>query len=200
MAIMLTASVFAVARIGRFSNGNAGITPTAIVYKYVEIMKTYDLYRVICDSDPCCEQGKCLGTVDAMTCLSLCGLMFSKDNTEYWVELYDEATDTWVQVGSCVDGICDPVCVCKQSEYGRVRYVLRIKTRHPDIAQTREPSLLDSATLCLAASVDNLVGSDYEQEYFVDKVFDEDGNQEIILPYPADGDVGENVILCPLCP
>jgi hypothetical protein len=120
MAIMLTTSVFAANTRLR----DRLIRPDAIVFEYIEIMKTYDLYRVICDTDQCCQQGKCLGTVDATTCLSLCGLQFDKPNTEYWVEYRIPGADPeWVQVGYCTGqcevDFCDPVCVCKDSEYGR---------------------------------------------------------------------------------
>jgi hypothetical protein len=182
MAIILTASVFAVAQ-------NCGRVEPEAILGAVTIMKTYDFYRVICGSGSCCEQGKYLGTVDALTCLSLC-LQFDKWNTEYWV--YDVATGDLV--GSYVAGVCVPVCICRPSTYGRVSYTLCVKTRHPDLDGAREPSLLTAATLCLAAVMDNYVGSDYEQVYYPE------GTDIVILPEPSMPEIGQNIILCQLCP
>jgi hypothetical protein len=182
MAIMLTVSVFAVAR--------RTLRPDA-TFGVVRIMKTFDLYRVICDSDICCEQGKCLGTVDADTCLNLCALQFDTANTEYWV--YTDSAMTNL-VGWCINGgICEPVCVCQPSVDGRVRYTFYVRTKNPGAA----PSLLTSATLCLAA-VSNVgqtmyVGSDYEQPHY------DPGTTDVILPDPGSPDSGQNVILCPMC-
>jgi hypothetical protein len=185
MTITLTASVFAVIR----RNGNRReIRPNAID-RDITIVKTYDFYRVICDSAPCCEQGTYLGTVDAKTCLSLCGFQFDKDNTEYWV--YDESG---VEVGSRFDGVCVPVCICRPSTDGRITYSLRIKTRHPDLNQSEEPSLLTSVTLCLAATTDDYVGSDCEQIQYLE------GTDIVVLPDPSMPEIGHNVILCQLYP
>jgi hypothetical protein len=183
MAMLMALSVFAIAR------SNDRIRPDA-VYSWITISKTYDLYKVICVSDACCYQGKCLGTVDAMTCLSICGLMFDQPNTEYRV--YDEDGN---EIGSCVDSTgCIPVCICRDSEYGRVRYTVRVHTKNPGVV----PSLLTSVTLNLAAMTEHggvtLVGSEYEQEYYPD------GTTSVILPDPSMPDVGQNVILAQICP
>jgi hypothetical protein len=178
MAIMLTVSVFAVARNRARPDATFGV---------VRIMKTFDLYRVVCDTDICCEQGKCLGTVDANTCLSLCALQFDTANTEYWV--YTDSAMTNL-VGYCINGgICEPVCVCQPSVDGRVRYTFYVKTKNPGAA----PSLLTSATLCLAAVAGPYVGSDYEQPHY------DPPTSDVILPDPGSPDSGQNVILCPMC-
>jgi hypothetical protein len=176
----MAVSVFAIARQSRID----------AVYSYIDIMKTYDLYKVICTSDACCYQGKCLGTVDGETSLSVCGLTFDQENTEYWV--YDEAG---VEVGSCVDSTgCDPVCITRGSVDGRVNFKLRVKAKNPG----KVKSLLTGITLCLAVTADHegryLVGSDYEQEPF------DPGTDNVILPDPAMPESGQNVILCPVCP
>jgi hypothetical protein len=183
MAIMLTASVFAVA-----SND----VRTDAIFGVVRIMKTYDLYQVVCDSDICCQKGKCLGTVDGDTCLSLCALLFDQPNTEYWV--YTDSAMTNL-VGYCINGdVCVPVCVCQPSVDGRVRYTLYVKTKHPGPPLNPPvPSLLTSATLCLAAVAGDHVGSDYEQPHFAE------GASDVILPNPDSPDSGQNVILCPMC-
>jgi hypothetical protein len=191
MAIMLTASVSAVA-----SNNND--TAVDATFGVVRIMKTFDLYRVVCDTDICCEQGKCMGTVDADTCLSLCALQFDTPNTEYWV--YTDSAMTNL-VGYCINGgICEPVCVCQTSEDGRVRYTFYIKTKNPGPA----PSLLTSATLCLAAEANvngvTYVGSDYEQPHIDEPGTEATGVTKLILPDPDYPDSGQNVILCPMCP
>ena len=181
LAIIMAVSVFAIAR-PRKSDAIIG---------FIDITKTYDLYGVICPSDPCCEQGKCLGTMDAYTCLNVCGLTFDVDNTEYWV--YD--LDTGAIVGSCVNGICTPVCICKNSVDGRVRYMLRVKTKHPGI-DTQAEAGLTGVTICLAASVDNYVASDYDQQHLEDAPV----TDSLILPMQDSPDSGANVILCQLCP
>jgi hypothetical protein len=178
MAIMLTASVSAVANNAPTVDATFGV---------VRIMKTFDLYRVVCDTDICCEQGKCMGTVDADTCLSLCTLLFDTPNTEYWV--YTDSAMTNL-VGYCINGVpCAPVCVCQPSVDGRVRYTLYVKTKNPGAA----PSLLTSATLCLAAVAGNYVGSDYEQPHY------DPGVSDVVLPNPDSPDSGQNIILCRMC-
>jgi hypothetical protein len=183
MAIMLTASVFAIA-----GNRDGKIRPEGVTYEWIHIKKTFDLYKVICTDDVCCLQGKCLGTTDAVTCLSVCGLTFDQTWTDYWV--YNE--DTGDLVGSCVGGVCVPVSISKPSEFGQVTYRLRIRTKHPDMPPpgTGAPSLLTGVTLCLAAATDNLVGSDYEQIHCAP-------TDLLELPGPGTA-IGENIVLCPL--
>jgi hypothetical protein len=181
MAMLMALSVFAIAQNNRKARADA-------VYSWITISKTYDLYKVICTSDACCYQGKCLGSVDGLTCLSVCGLMFDQLNTEYWV--YDEAGN---EIGSCVDSTgCIPVCICRDSEFGRVNYTLRVRTKNPGTI----PSLLTSVTLNLAVEALHgevrLVGSEYEQEYY-------EGTDSVILPDPSMPEVGQNVILAEIC-
>jgi hypothetical protein len=177
----MAVSVFAMAR-------RPGRLPDAFI-THMNVTKTYDLYGVICPSDPCCEQGKCLGTMDALTCLNVCGLTFDVPNTEYWV--YDR--DTGAEVGSCVNGVCVPVCICKPSADGRVRYQLRIKTKNPDA-----PASLTGITICLAAQDGPYVASNYDQRHLED---DPVGDEEhLILPDQDNIESGENVILCQMCP
>ena len=181
LAIIMAVSVFAIARPRR--------VPDAII-GYIDITKTYDLYGVICPSDPCCEQGKCLGTMDALTCLNVCGLTFDVTNTEYWV--YDR--DTGALVGECVNGVCVPVCICKETHDGRVRYQLRIKTKHPG-TETQVEAGLTGITICLAAQNGPYVASNYDQQHLDPPVDD-----HLILPDQGNIDSGENVILCQMCP
>jgi hypothetical protein len=91
--------------------------------------------------------------------------------------------------------VCVPICICKASEFGQVTYRLKIRTKHPDMPATGLPSFLTDVTLCLAATVDNLVGSDYEQLHNIAPPADPNDPQVITLPPVG----GENVILCPLC-
>jgi hypothetical protein len=181
----MAVSVFAIARPKRGEEIDA-------VYSYINIMKTYDLYKVICTSDACCYQGKCLGTVDGNTSLSICGLTFDQENTEYWV--YDEAGN---EVGSCVDSTgCIPTCVNRDTVDGRVNFKLQVKAKNPG----KVKSLLTGVTLCLAVEAPHgdpvvyYVGSDYEQEHY------DPPTDNVILPDPAMPESGQNVILCPVCP
>ena len=180
LAILMAFSVFAMARRDKR-------VPDAFI-THMDVTKTYDLYGVICPSDPCCDQGKCLGTMDAVTCLNVCGLTFNVDGTEYWV--YDR--DTGAEIGSCVNGVCVPVCICKTSVDGRVRYQLRIKTKNPNA-----PASLDGITICLAAQDGNYVASNYDQHHLDPPIGD---GGHLILPDPANIGSGENVILCQMCP
>lgn len=180
LAIIMAVSVFAIARPLR--------RPDAIIGS-IDVTKTYDLYGVICPSDPCCGQGKCLGTMDALTCLNVCGLTFDVTNTEYWV--YNR--DNGAEVGSCVNGVCVPVCICKDSIDGRVRYQLRIKTKHPG-TDTQLEANLTGITICLAAQNGNYVASNYDQQHLDPPV-----NEHLILPDQSNIESGENVILCQMC-
>jgi hypothetical protein len=194
----MAVSVFAVAR-----RNDRGISPDAI-FSTILITKTYDLYGVICPSDPCCDQGKCLGTMDANTCLNVCGLTFDHDNTEYWV--YDEAD---VLVGSCVNGVCVPVKIPRVSVDGRVRFELRVRAKHPGPPINTDilPARLNGVTLSLAATSGNHVGSEYEQEHIdaQDIVIDTDpdsptyDHQMLVLPDPNNLDSGANIILAEMC-
>jgi hypothetical protein len=193
----MAVSVFAIAR-------NRRVQPDAI-FSDIYITKTYDLYAVICPSDPCCEQGKCLGTMDADTCLNLCGLKFDMDNTEYWV--YDISVDPPVLEGSCVNGVCVPVQIPKTSADGRVRFELHVRAKQPGPPiGPPVPAWLSGATLSLAATTATHVGSEYEQIYITDPVIivDPDFNdgkpyQEVILPDPNNIDSGANIILAEMC-
>jgi hypothetical protein len=186
LAIIMAVSVFAIARPKR-----GGVIDA--IYSEITIMKTFDLYGVICVSEVCCEQGKCLGTIDADTHLSVCGLQFDQENTEYWVYITDDEGNR-IEVGSCVNGICSPVCVSQPSEDGRVTYELIVKAKNPG----KTKSLLTSVTLCLAATATSgeryYVGSDYEQPHY------DPGTDAVILPDPDFPESGQNIILCPVCP
>jgi hypothetical protein len=138
--------------------------------------------------------------MDANTCLNLCGLKFDMVNTEYWV--YDISVDPPVLVGSCVNGVCDPVAIPQASADGRVRYQLKVKAKHPGPPFNPPlPARLTDATLCLAAVSGNYVGSEYEQIYITDPVIDEETDEQIvILPDAGNIDSGANVILVEMCP
>jgi hypothetical protein len=156
------------------------------VENWITITKTYDIYGVICTSGPCAQEGKCLGSMEARTCLTLCALKFDQPNTEYWV--HDE---TGAVIGYSVNGVTKVACICRSTDgQARVRYTLRVKAKNPG----KVKSLLTNATLCLAVTAPNgYVGSDYEQ-------YDDVATDLVILPDPALPDSGQNVILCKLCP
>jgi hypothetical protein len=156
------------------------------VENWITITKTYDIYGVICTSGPCLQEGKCLGSMEARTCLTLCALKFDQPNTEYWV--HDEQGNV---IGYSVNGVTQIACICRATDgQARVRYTLRVKAKNPG----KVKSLLTNATLCLAVTAPNgYVGSDYEQ-------YDDVATDLVILPDPALPDSGQNVILCQLCP
>jgi hypothetical protein len=198
LAIALT--IVALLALGSVAIARKGISPKG-VFSYIEITKTYDIYGVECTSGPCQEEGKCLGTMDAGTVLTICGLQFDIANTEYKIyEWCDEDEDAdWV-VENCPE--ITQGCLDQDTDYGRVRYHLLIHAKNPG----RTPSKLVNATLCLGAiSVDGSatddpciathVGSDYEQ---VADVYGGEALTEVILPEPTNKDVGQNVILCPI--
>jgi hypothetical protein len=174
-------------------------------------MKTYDTYKVQCTRAECREEGKCLGTIDACTTLTLCGLQFDVDGSEYWVYEWPEDIDDpkkaldYIRdnnippLGWSVDsGEYKKASLSKYTEYGRVRYHLLVYVKN----DTRTPSTLDNATLCLGVQGqynDGIyVGADYEQ---VADVYGPDaGLIEVVMPVPENEDIGQNVILCPWIP
>jgi hypothetical protein len=207
MVVLLALGTMAIARRGQIEG----------TFNIISIMKTYDTYKVQCTRAECREEGKCLGTIDACTTLTLCGLQFDVDGSEYWVyewpidpktgedfEDPDDALDyirdnNIPPLGWSVDsGYYQKASLSKYTEYGRVRYHLLVYVKN----DTRTPSTLDNATLCLGV-VGNYddgtyVGADYEQ---VADVYGPDaGLIEVVLPVPENEDIGQNVILCPWIP
>jgi hypothetical protein len=175
MVALLALGSIAIARRGIIAEGTFNI---------ISIMKTYDLYKVQCTRAECREEGKCLGTIDACTTLTLCGIQFSVDNSEYWVYEWPEGIDDpqdaleYIQanniapIGWSVDSTgYQKASLTKDTSYGRVRYHLLVYVKN----DTRTPSTLNDATLCLGAQGyynDGMyVGADYEQ---VDDVYGPD--------------------------
>jgi hypothetical protein len=202
--LAIALSMVAVLAIGSIAVARKQIGADAI-FSNISITKTYDIYGVLCTSGPCQEEGKCLGTMDACTCLTLCGLQFDVANTEYWVYNWPEGIDDPADVradsanllGWSVNGERVVSCICQATDYGRVKYHLLVYAKN----NGRTPSQLINATLCLAAETTTndryYVGADYEQ---VADVYGGEALLEVILPEPTNEDVGENVILCPMCP
>jgi hypothetical protein len=197
--------------LGSIAIARRGVVDPEGTFNIISIMKTYDTYKVQCTRTECREEGKCLGTIDACTTLTLCGIQFSVDNSEYWVYEWPEGIDDpkaalkHIQdndidpIGWAVDsGPYQTASLSKDTDYGRVRYHLLVYVKN----DTRTPSTLDNATLCLEAQGDYndgmYVGADYEQ---VADVYGPDaGLVEVVLPVPENEDIGQNVILCPWMP
>jgi hypothetical protein len=177
-------------------------------------MKTYDLYKVQCTRAECREEGKCLGTIDACTTSTLCGIQFDVDGSEYWVYEWpidpgtgEDFVDPKKALKYIQDNDIEPIgwsvnsgeyqkaSWTKDTEYGRVRYHLLVYVKN----DTRTPSSLINATICLGAQGQyndgTCVGADYEQ---VDDVYGGEAVTEVVLPEPTNEDIGQNVILCPI--
>jgi hypothetical protein len=198
--LIIALSMVAFLAVGTIAIGR-GIRPEGN-FSYIEITKTYDIYGIPYTSKPCQEKGKCLGTIDASACLTLCGIQFDIADTEYWVfnvpegvEPFDAIYDPANLLGWSFFGDTQVACISKDSLYGRVRYHLLIYAKN----YSRTPSKLVDATLCLAVETTvkdiDYVGADYQQ---VDEVYGGEAKTEIILPAPDNEEIGENVILCPI--
>jgi hypothetical protein len=149
--------------------------------------------------------------------LTLCGIQFSVDSSEYWVYEWpidpktgEDFVDPQKALKHIQDNDIEPIgwsfdtdyyqkaSLSKWTEYGRVKYHLLVYVKN----DTRTPSTLNNATLCLGAQGDydgyTYVGADYEQ---VADVYGPDaGLVEVVLPVPENEDIGQNVILCPWMP
>jgi hypothetical protein len=196
--------------LGSIAIARRGVIAPEGTFNIISIMKTYDTYKVQCTRAECREEGKCLGTIDPVcTTLTLCGIQFSVDNSEYWVYEWPEGIDDpkaaleYIKdndipaIGWSIDsGEYRKASLSKWTEYGRVSYHLLVYVKN----NTRTPSTLNDATLCLGAQGyynDGMyVGADYEQ---VDDVYGPDPQLvEVVLPVPENEDIGQNVILCPI--
>jgi hypothetical protein len=207
--VLSTAALLALGSIAIAQRG--GVPGTEGAFNIIEITKTYDVYKVQCTTAQCREEGKCLGTLGDWTCtsLTLCGLQFDVDGSEYWVyewpdediddrdEAMEYIRDNNIQpIGYSVNsGEYKQASLTKAAEYGRVRYHLLVYVKN----DTRTPSHLINATLCMATEATHndihYVGADYEQ---VADVYGGEIVTEVILPVPTNEDIGQNVILCPI--
>jgi hypothetical protein len=176
VVILLSVAMVAASRIAPSRIGPKGVQST------IRVLKVYDCYYVDCE--PGCEEGKCLKAADgAQTRLSICGLTFTEQFTDYEVFVN----------GAWIGSKGDVLTACANADaLGRVRYDIIIVATNPG----KVKSALTGITLCLgavAAPVNEvLVGSEYEQEHW-------DGISDIVLP-EGDPNIGANVILCPAPP
>jgi hypothetical protein len=213
LAIVL--SMVALLALGSIAIARRGVVDPEGTFNIISIMKTYDTYKVQCTRAECREEGKCLGTIDACTTLTLCGLQFDNDvedkyNSEYWVYEWPEDIDDpqdaldYIRdndipaIGWSVDsGEYQKASLSKYTEYGRVRYHLLVYVKN----NTRTPSQLMDATLCLGAQGqynDGMyVGGDYEQVNDVYAPADLP-TTKVVMPVKDNEDIGQNVILCPI--
>jgi hypothetical protein len=186
LVALLAVAMVAVPAFSRLNDGSR-IRPQGVTSR-IYLTKTYDVYYVDCDVDDC-VQSKCLYAADlACTRLTLCGVTFDQDFTDYDVYLryWDGSKWVWIPVGSKgIETVIDKLA----NSLGRVRYELRFDTTNPG----RNQSGLTGVTLCLGATWGDLIGSEYEQEHF-DPAVGHLG--KAILPEPGNEDVGANVILC----